>query len=258
MWFTTIFALLGLLMWAAAGALLHFRRKQLRKTGLMDRTETSPAAGAAKAAAGALVEVKGTLRCAEPIESEMAGQACAYHLSRVIREYRETDRDASGDLKTRRRSQVVASNERFAPFAVEDGSGAVEVRPEGAEVDAVEIVNRFEEDPGRRRGLTLGGVTVVLGEGEDTIGYRHVESVLPLDSPVYVLGYAKGDGEIGGAPPEEGENHFLISHRSEEQLGKNYKRDALVLALAAVGLFLGGGLFLFGGALAVGATVVAG
>ena len=40
---------------------------------------------------------------------------------------------------------------------------------------------------------------MVLGEGEDTIGHRHVESILPIDSPVYVLGYATGDGEIGDA-----------------------------------------------------------
>ena len=254
--FTIIFAVIGVLMWVAAGVLVHHRRKQLRKTGLMDRISTSGAADAAKAAPGTPVEVKGTLRCAEPIESEMAGRPCAYHLSRVIREYRETERGADGDLKTRRRLRVVAESERFAPFSVEDGSGAVGVRPEGAEVDAVEVVNRFEGDPGRGRGLTLGGVSVVLGEGEDTIGHRHVESILPIDSPVYVLGYATGDGEIGDAT-EGGENHFLVSHRSEEQLGKKYRRDALVLALVASGLFLAGGVFLLGGALAVGATVLA-
>jgi hypothetical protein len=46
----------------------------------------------------------------------------------VVREHQETERDADGDLETRRRSEVVATNERFTPFAVEDGSGAVGVR----------------------------------------------------------------------------------------------------------------------------------
>ena len=58
----------------------------------------------------------------------MAGQACACYLSQLIRGYRETDKDADGDLKARRRSEVVASEGRFAPFAVVVGSGAVGVR----------------------------------------------------------------------------------------------------------------------------------
>jgi hypothetical protein len=40
----------------------------------------------------------------------------------------ETDKDAEWDLKARRRSEVVASEGRFAPSAVVVGSGAVGVR----------------------------------------------------------------------------------------------------------------------------------
>ena len=40
MMFTPIFTLFGVLMSAAAGVLLYFRRSQLRKTGLMRDTET--------------------------------------------------------------------------------------------------------------------------------------------------------------------------------------------------------------------------
>ena len=98
MTFTLIFTLFGVLMWVAAGVLLYFRRRQLSKTGLMRDTETSDAASVAVMAAGTPVEVKGTLRCKEPLTSEMAGRKCAYYVSRVIREYRETERDADGDL----------------------------------------------------------------------------------------------------------------------------------------------------------------
>jgi hypothetical protein len=45
----------------------------------------------------------------------------------VVREYTRPDHD-DDDVGSDRRSEVVASNERFAPFAVEDGSGAVGVR----------------------------------------------------------------------------------------------------------------------------------
>jgi hypothetical protein len=235
----------------AVGVLLYFRRRTLGKTEAMRRVETSRAAEVAGMAPGSPVEVKGTLRCESPLESEMAHQRCAYYLSQVIREYQETERDADGDLETRRRSEVVASNERFAPFAVEDDSGAVGVRGEGAEVDALQVMNRFERDADPSGGITLGGITVNLGERERTIGYRYVESVLPLDAPVYVLGAAQEDGEIGA--PSDGEGRFLISHRSEEQLEKKFRRDALVLALVALGLFVFGAIFV-----AVGVAAAAG
>jgi hypothetical protein len=237
-----IFLGFGVVMLVVAGVLLFFRRKALRKTELMRRVETSAAADVSGLAPGSPVEVKGALRCESPLKSEMASHECAYYHSRVLREYQETDRDADGDRRTRRRSETVASNERFAPFAVEDDSGLVGVRGEGAEVDAPEVMNRFERETGGSSSVTLGGFTVNLGGGERTLGYRYVESVLPVDAPVYVLGSVQRDGEIG-APADGEDGRFIISYRSEEQLEGKYRRDALWLALISAGLFLLGGAF---------------
>ena len=252
--FALIFSLFGLAMWVAAGVLLHFRRRQLRKTGLMRRVETSNAADLGGLPPGTPVEVKGTLRCEEPLVSEMSGQECAYYRSEVIREYHESDL-GDDDIGPDRRSETVASNERFAPFAVEDGSGAVGVRGEGAEVDALEVMNRFERNT--QGGITIGGVAVNLGGGARTIGYRYVESVLRLDEPVYVLGALQEDGHVGAPAEGGGDKRFLISCRSEEQLEKRYRRGALILGLLAVGLFLFGAVFVLIGAVA-GVAVVAG
>lgn len=71
--FTLIFSLFGVVMWVAAGVLIYFRRRQLRKTELLRQVETLSAAGVAGVAPGTLVEVKGTLRCENPLKSEMAG-----------------------------------------------------------------------------------------------------------------------------------------------------------------------------------------
>ena len=252
--FTLIFALFGLLMWVAAGVVVYFRRRQVRKAGLIRDTETSSAASVGAMAAGTLVEVKGTLRCEEPLTSEMAGRECAYYVSRVIREYRETDRDADGDLETRRRSEVVSESEHFAPFLVEDPSGKVGVRGEGAEVDALEVTNRFEEAADGGGGLKIGGVTLQMGEGQQTLGYRRVEHALPIDAAVYVLGTVRADGRVGAPESGGGEGRFLISHRSEQELGKGYGRDALVLGLLAAGLFVFGAVFI---AVGLGAGLMA-
>ncbi len=81
-----------------------------------------------------------------------------------------------------------------------------------------------------------------------TIGYRCIESILPIDSPVYVLGVVQKDGEIG-APQEEqkeeGEERFLISYRSEEQFEEEVKARALLYSLAALLVFLLGVFFLW-------------
>ncbi|MGH3147608.1 MAG: E3 ubiquitin ligase family protein [Rubrobacter sp.] len=254
MFLAIIFLLFGVAAWVAVGVLLYFRRKTLRKTEVMRRTETSAVSEVTGMAPGTHVEVKGDLRCESPLESEMAAHTCAYNLSQVIREYQDTHRDADGDLETRRRTEVVASNERFAPFAVEDGSGTIGVRGEGAEVDALEVMNRFERDTGGSGSVTLGGLTVNLGAGERTIGYRYVESVLPVDAPVYVLGAVQEDREIGAPPSGSEEERFLISYRSEEQLEKKFRRDALWLGLIALGLFVFGAIFVaVGVAAALGA-----
>ena len=100
--FTIIFVLVGVAVWVAAGGLLIYRRRQLRKTELMRQVETSGAGAVSGAAPGTLVELKGTLRCDEPLTSEMAEHTCAYYLSQVIREYEETDRDSDGPAGARR------------------------------------------------------------------------------------------------------------------------------------------------------------
>jgi hypothetical protein len=93
-----------------------------------------------------------------------------------------------------------------------------------------------------------------MGEGQQTLGYRHVEHVLPVDAPVYVLGVVRADGRVGAPEDEVGDGRFLISHRSEEDLSKGYGRDARVLGLVAAGLFLFGAVFL---AVGLGAGLLA-
>src|ERR671916_2450177 len=102
--FTLIFVLFGILMWVAAGVLLYFRRRQLRMIDLIGQVETSTASEVSGLAPGTFVEFKGTLRCESPLKSEMTEQACAYYLSRVIREYRDRDSD---DVGSDRRSEVM-------------------------------------------------------------------------------------------------------------------------------------------------------
>ena len=233
-----ILLLFAVILWVVGGVLLYFRRQAQEKASVMGQTGTSGAAEVSGISPGTQVEVKGTLRCEEPLESEMAGRPCAYYSSRVTREYTEPDYD-DDDVGSNRRTETVAHNERFAPFSVEDGTGSVPVNAEGADVDAQQVVDRFERHTGGNGpSISLGGTTLHLGGGERTIGYRYAESILPVDAPVYVLGVVREDGSIG-APSGEGQR-FVVSHRSEEALGQSLGKNVLWLGLGAIGAFVVG------------------
>jgi len=231
---TFLILLLFAVIFVVAGiVLLYFRNKNKQKAALMGQTQTSSASDVSGLAPGTLVEVKGTLRCEEPLTSEMAGERCAYYYSRVTREYMERDYD-DDDVGSDRRSEVVAHNEQFAPFVVEDSTGTVAVNAEGAEMDAKQVVNRFERNTGSEGpSISLGGTTIHLGGGERTLGYRYTETILPVDAPVYVLGTVQQGGGIG-TPSGDEEHRFVVSYRSEEALGQSLGKTVLWLGVGGI------------------------
>ena len=147
-----ILLLFAVIFLVAGGVLLYFRNRTKQKSALMSQTETSNASEVSGLAPGTLVEVKGTQRCEEPLTSEMAEKTCAYYSSTVTREYLrpDYDDDDDNDVGSDRRSEVMAQNEQFAPFVVEDDTGSVAVNAEDAEVDARQVVNRFDRNTGMK------------------------------------------------------------------------------------------------------------
>jgi hypothetical protein len=240
-----ILLLFAIIFLVAGGALLYFRSRTKQKAAMMGQTETSNASDVSGLAPGTLVEVKGTLRCEEPLTSEMAGERCAYYSSEVVREYLERDYDDDdNDVGSDRRSEVVAQNEQFAPFTVEDPTGSVTVSAEGAEVDARQVVDRFERNTGSEgSSITLGGATINLGGGERTLGYRYTESILPVDASVYVLGTVQEGGGIGSPSGDEGQR-FVVSHRSEEALGQSLGKTVLWLGVGGIAALVVGVILL--------------
>jgi hypothetical protein len=242
-----ILLLFAVIFLVAGGVLLYFRNRTKQKSALMGQTETSNASDVAGIAPGTLVEVKGTLRCEEPLTSEMADRTCAYYSSTVTREYLRPDYDDDNDAGSDRRTEIIAQNVQFAPFMVEDDTGFVGVHAEGAEVDARQVVNRFDRNTGNEGTFSLGGMTVNLGGGERTIGYRYTESILPVDEPVYVLGTVQEGGTIGAPRSEEEGHRFVVSHRSEEAHTQSLGKTALWFGVGgAASLVLGVVLLVIG------------
>ncbi len=200
-----------------------------------------------------LVELKGVIKCDNPLTSEVAKQKCVYYTMSVTRQIEETyeEKDAQGKVerKTRKKTDTVASNTQSLPFYVEDNTGKVLVNPNGAELDPVRIIDKFE--PGEMnagRTITFGdfsfntsgfnfGSWVQPQAGNRTLGYNFTESVLPLERKVYVLGEASdADGELVIKAPKD-KGRFIVSLKSEEELMAS---GAASIKFATMGMIVSG------------------
>jgi hypothetical protein len=243
---TAILGIIGLVFCVVGVVLLMVARGGARKAALIQQIPTSPATSVASQPPGTLVEVKGTLRCDAPIAAELPRRTCAYTSLVVEREREVREQDANNEWKTNRQSETVSHTSLGSPFYVEDSSGQVLVRPDGADVDAMTVVDRFEQANSGTT-LSIGGLTLNLGVGDDTVGYRYRESILPVDGPVYVLGVVAGDGSIGSPAHGRSDQAFTISYRSEETLVRSTSQAAFWLRVGGAGaLVLGVALMVLG------------
>ena len=208
--------------------LLFLWRRAGRELALMQATPISRAAEVGKAAPDTFVGMKGPLKCDAPLICEFSKQKCIYYRAVIEREYERTTRDSQGRTHTERQRETVQSNERFAPCALDDGSGRVAIDFTGADVEAVEAVRRFEPAAGNIVGAVVGGL---LGGNRD-IGLYYIESIIAPDMPVYVLGTVRAAGVVGASPGKK--NPFVVSHKSEEERERDFGRKKLFLMIGAV------------------------
>ena len=109
-----------------------------------------------------MVEVKGVIRCEQPLQSELTRAPCVHYQMKVTREYEEThwETDANNNRvrRDRRGSETVAENTRSCTFEVEDSTGRVSVDPTGAKMISERVCDRFErESPRAARFRWAGG-----------------------------------------------------------------------------------------------------
>jgi hypothetical protein len=260
---SAMFWIFGVVFFLLAAGLLIAARFQKRRLDLMTSTETSTAAelrALAQSVAGEIgpgsfnqmVEVKGVIRCENPLHSELARVPCVHYSMQVTREYEEThwETDSKGNQVRRqhRASETMAENTRSCTFEVEDATGRVSVDPTGATITAEKACDRFERGESRSGSLSVGDwsfdlVSPLADRGGRTLGYRYLESVVPVGRPVFVLGEATdAEGQLvirKPARPSKG-GGFLVSTRSEEQLTQSARRNAKWLVVGTAVSAAGG------------------
>jgi hypothetical protein len=180
------------------------------------------------------VALTGVLECEQPLSAPLSGTPCAAFRYRVTRRWEEEyeTRDDKGKLcrRVRSGSDIVSKNERRTRFQIFDGTGRLQVDPEGARLEMEKMVDRFE--PGEmERAPRFGSLIVDLGHGHVrphrlTLGYHSLEEIVPLGREVYVLGMATDrDGTLSVARSPEPEEPFLVSLHSRRQVVDGARAD---------------------------------
>lgn len=257
-----IFGVIFILISVALAMVYVSNRKKL---ALMEKTETSTVefletlskSMSDDVGGGSLryfTEVRGKIRCEDPLVSELAETSCVYYFMKVEREYEETyfEEDSEGrrEEKTRSVRDTVAQNTRSVPFMLEDATGKIKIMPEDAEIIAEEIYSRFEpsenmdSDFRRKAWIKAEDHYDHEGPGRRTIGYHYFEEALETGREVYIMGEASDKvGTLCMVSPGEKNKRFIISSKGEEALMEE-GRSAMVwsmvgsLACGLIGIVL--------------------
>ena len=171
-----------------------------------------------------LVELKGTVQCGQPLESYLAGTSCVYYSysieERWSREVTETVTDDKGNTRTVTRTETgwttVGSETESTAFYLQDDTGSLLVRPEGARIEAQGV---FDHTCTPLDSLYYGKGPA-MGIMNSDLVRRFSETAIPVLAPLFVVGQARERKDIVApeiaADPNAAE--FLISVRSEEEV----------------------------------------
>jgi hypothetical protein len=235
-WVPVVGGVLGL------GSILMALRSGRRRR-FIDDTPTSKARGVFIGD----VELKGVVECARPLTSHLAEASCVWYSWSIAEHWRrivhETYTDEKGNTRTRTRVEsgttIVASGGESTPFLLRDDTGAVLVRPQGAETEGATVVS-----------ATVGrGHPLYYGKGprsavmDSTHQRDFLESAIVVGKPVYLVGRARErkDAVAPEIASDKRAEMYLISVRSEEEISRSHAVGYWLWS--ALGLLLAGGTF---------------
>lgn len=186
------------------------------------------------------VKVRGTIMTNSPLVSEVRKKECVYYSTRMIQEIqrKETKRNHEGQSYNSFRTvrETVSDNTQSVPFILADPSGEIVVNPEGADIETIQVFNKFIQ-PSLGDLVKSGfkellwsmwtaieeGISSMLGVRnhavfEKVIGHRHIETILPCNREVLVIGTAVvKDGKVTLGLSDASDNKFVISLKTEKR-----------------------------------------
>lgn len=171
-----------------------------------------------------VVELKGTAECEAPVTSFLAEQVCVHYgyqiTERWEREVEEEYTDSEGHTQRRTRTEsgwaTVASGGESTPFYLQDDTGVVLIRPDGAEIRPQSLFQAHVSpaDPlyyGKGPAITVANSTFQRSFSEQGI---------PLHHALFVVGKAREREDMVAAELSQDQSSplYLLTVESEDQV----------------------------------------
>jgi hypothetical protein len=187
-----------------------------------------------------LVELKGTAQCEQPLVSYLAAKPCVYYSysveerwTRIVLQEVSTGKGRTVMVPrpetgwTTVGSQIVS-----APFYLQDDTGSLLVRPEGARVEALGVFDR----------TCAQGDALYYGKGPESSVMnsdhirRFTETAVPLQAPLFVVGQARERKDVV-APEIAADPHaadYLISVRTQQEVSSGLGSQTVIFFWAGL------------------------
>ena len=200
------------------------------------------------------VKVWGAIQCDRPLRSPLKAADCVFHQTTVTWEYEETvtktDSDGNRTTETEKSTETLSSERQSVPFWIQDETGMVQVEPDEANLETIDVVNDFQPNQPRGGLLSYGSFSLDVSpysrhSGRQTLGYRYRESILPMDRKVLVVGMVSDHtGDLVIQKPLKSDKKFLISLKNDEALTQDAKQGAQRAFYGMVGCGVLGVIFI--------------
>ena len=191
-----------------------------RRKRLIDNLPTSKTQGVFIG----LVELKGTAECEQPLQSYLAALPCVHYSFEIEERWSRlvtvTESDGKGGTRTVTREESgwtsVASQTESVAFYLQDDTGSILVRPEGARIEALGV---FQHTCTPLDPLYYG-----KGPSSGVMDSDHVrrfsEQAVPVKAPLFVVGQARERQDVVAPEIAADKNaaEFLVSVRTQEQV----------------------------------------
>lgn len=191
-----------------------------------------------------LVETNGKAETDGEVYAPYSNTPCTYFEATVTREFEEeehsTDEDGNVEITRTRSSEVVSSRKSPSPLYVADGDIRVGIDMDGATLYLKDGEDRFEPYKSSKA-YTFFGVQFSVPSGDNTLGFRYKEKLIPLGHPLYVVGEARySAGALRIGKPSEKGKPFIVSVKSEDEVIADMKGSAKMAFYLGIALMIGG------------------
>ncbi len=172
---------------------------------------------------------EGAVRTQQPLTAPVSGRPCVYFDLRLEHQIKERK-----GTTTSTQWHVIGKPTVGSRFWLDDGSGMLAVAGQGP-LDADLVLTFSGPPPG---GAGLGALeqytSTRVHAGQQVLGYRVTEKIIPVDATLFALGEVRG-GELGN-----GANKLMVSTRGRDALVGATQRLATVLFVLAASAVAGG------------------